>query len=227
MTSEMDSGITNSDSIDYEAEKPAEEISLWLVGGVVLFLILMFLITALIVQRVYFQPPVARTAIEKDLLKYKAAIKKNPRNAEAYIGLADVYLEMQDPQSALKNLERAVRLKPNSWNAHFEMGRAYDALGKEGEAIKHFTKAANIDPYNELGFYQLGRVYQNQKNFGRAIEAYKKTLKVNPTLADAHYYLGNCYERTNQIDLAKKEYQEALKYVTDYTEAKKALERLK
>lgn len=209
-----------------EAARPGEEISIWLVGAVVIFLILMFAVTGLIVHRVYFQPQVARTAIERDMLKFKEAIKKNPNDADAYIGLADVYLEMQDPQSAINVLNKAIEIKPKSWSAHFEMGRAYDAQNKTGKAIDQFAQATAIDPYNELAFYQLGRLYQKQKNYGQAIQAYKKTLKINPTLADAHYYMGNCYEKTNKVELAKNEYREALKYITNYTEAKEALKRL-
>ncbi len=232
MTIDKDSDITEpvgQDSGEATHEgvaRSAEEISIWLVGMVVLFLILIFVVTGLIVHRVYFQPQVARTAIERDMLKFKEAINKDPNDADAYIGLADVYLEMQDPQSAINMLDKAVKLNPKSWNAHFEMGRAYDAQNKTSKAIDQFTQATMTDPYNELAFYQLGRLYQKQKSYGQAIQAYQRALKINPTLADAHYYLGYCYEKTNEIELAKSEYHETLKYVPDYVDAKEALKRL-
>lgn len=233
MTSKKDLDTTEllehnlSNIANEEVVQPGEQISIWLVGAVTLFLIILFVITGLIVHWVYFQQPTVRTAIERDMLKYREAIKKNPRDADAYIGLADVYLEMQDPQSALNMLNKAIEIQPKSWNAQFEMGRAYEAQGKTNEAINHYAQATAIDPYYELAFYQLGRLYQKQKSYGQAIQAYEKTLKINPTLADAHYYLGNCYEKTNKIELAKSEYRESLKYVTDYAEAKEALKRLK
>ncbi|MDI6717134.1 MAG: tetratricopeptide repeat protein [Actinomycetota bacterium] len=201
-------------------------ISLWLAGLIVCSLILIFVIAGLIVRTVYFQPPKIRTAVERELYKYRDAINKNPNDSDAYIGLAGVYLEINQPQKAIDMLNKAIKISPNSWSAEFEFGLAYDALGKTDDAISHFWQAANINPGSELAFYQLGKLYMRKKLYGQAIQAFKKTIRINPTLADAHYYLGYCYEKTNKIELAKNEYREALKYITDYPEAKKALKRL-
>lgn len=215
------------DEETHDEQQPGQKISIWLAGSIIFFLLLVFVISALIVQRVYFQPPVVRTAVERELLKHKTAIKSNPNDAEAYVGLASVYLEIEQPQKAVKELERAIALEPRSWNARFELGMAYESLGKTEEAADQFWKAAAIDPNNEYAFYQLGRLYHAERDYGQAIQAYKKTLKVNSTLADVHYYLGQCYEKTNKRSLAKQEYEEALKYVDSYPEAEKALQRLK
>lgn len=232
MTYEEDSEFsdfftTDADETDSQQEARAEEkISLWLAGSIILFLVIVFAIAALIVQRVYFQPPVVRTAVERDLIKYKDAVKKNPRNAEAYVGLASVYLEIEQADKAIEQLNQAINIEPRSWNAHFELGMAYTSKQEFNIAASHFWQAASIDPNNELAFYQLGKLYQDQKQYVQAIQAFKRTLKVNPMLSDAHYFLGCCYEKTNKTDLAKKEYREALKYVQSYPEAEKALKRL-
>jgi len=231
MTSQKDSENAKEaekdlDTATNSAETRSEEISLWLAGTIVFFLILVFVVAGLIVHKVYFQPPVIRTAVERDLVRYQAAIKSNPKDAGAYIGLAGVYLQTEQPEKAIKELNTALEIKPRSWNAHFELGMAYDAIGEKNNAISHFWQAASIDPENELAFYQLGMLYSKQKKYTQAIEAFKTTLRINPTLADAHYFLGRCYEDTGKVDNAKNEYRDALKYVTNYPEAKKALEKL-
>lgn len=240
MTSNQDSEFLNPFKKDFDMKDngpereqlfqnpaPAEKISLWLAGSIIFFLIIVFAVSGLIVQRVYFEQPVARTAVERDLLRHKDAISKNPRDAEARIGLAGVYLEIEQPRKAVSELEKAIALKPRSWNAHFQMGIALEALDRQGDAITHLWQAAAIDPTNELAYYQLGKLYHSQKVYGQAIQAFKSTLRINPTLSDAHYYLGVCYERTNKFELARNEYREALRYVERYPEAEKALERLK
>lgn len=204
-----------------------DKISIWLAGSIIFFLIAVFAISALMVNKIYFQPPKIRTAVEKDLVKYRAAIKDNPNDADAYIGLADVYLSIEQPKNAVKALNKALEIEPRSWNTHFGLGLAYKSMNDVDKATTHFLKAAAIDPNNEFAYYQLGRLYQDEKNYGEAIQAYKKSLKVNSTLSDVHYYLGQCYEETNKIDLAKQEYREALVYVDSYPEAEKALARLK
>ncbi len=232
MTYEQDTEISDffKTDVDEQAEqqetKTGERISLWLAGSIILFLIIVFAVAALIVQRVYFQPPVVRTAVERDLIKYKEAVRRNPRDAEAYVGLAGVYLEIEQVDNAIDQLDKAIAIEPRSWNAHFELGMAYAGKQEPNIAASHFWQAAAIDPNNELAFYQLGKLYQGQKQYGQAVQAFQKTLKVNPTLSDAHYFLGCCYEKTNKTDLAAKEYREALKYVQSYPEAEKALRQL-
>lgn len=232
MTVERDSGSTEDPEIyldkTVDQENPlSDEISLWLAGSIILFLILVFFVVGLIVRKVYFQPPVIRTAIERDIFRYRETIKNNPRDSEAHVGLASIYNEIEQPKKAVRELNTALALNPRSWNAHFELGIAYEAMGEPGNATSHFWRAANIDPSNELAFYQLGRLYEKQKDYNRAVQAFKKTLEINPTLADAHYHLGRCYEATNKADLAKQEYREALRYIKGYQEAEEALKRLK
>lgn len=232
MTSEKDKDFEEFFKTDFkESEKPKksrpeEIISLWLAGSIIFFLALIFVIAALIIHKVYFQPPTIRTAIERDLVKFKTAIKNNPRGAEAYVGLAGIYLELEQPKKAIGELNKAIELEPRSWNANFELGMAYDALDEADEAVSYFWKAAAIDTDNELAFYQIGKLYKKQELYGQAIQAFRRTLKLNPTLSDAHYYLGFCYEKTDKIELARREYREALKYVDKYPEAEKALRRL-
>ncbi|HZD60932.1 MAG TPA: tetratricopeptide repeat protein [Anaerolineae bacterium] len=220
--------IKGSRNIANPEETPSgEKISIWLAGSILFFLLFMFAVAGLIVHKVYFKPPVVHTAAERDLIKYKAAIKKNPKDAEAHVGLAGIYLEAEQTDKAIEELNTAIKLDPHSWDARFELGMAYEALNKTDEAAHQFWLAASADPNNEYAFYQLGRLYHKQKLYGQAIQAYKKTLKINPTLADIHYYLGQCYEETNKRELAKREYKEALKYGDSSPEAKKALKRLK
>ncbi|HEY3374162.1 MAG TPA: tetratricopeptide repeat protein [Candidatus Aquicultor sp.] len=231
MTSDKDTDFRDVLTRDFDTEtidnpQTGEKVSLWLALSIIFLLIVVFGVSALIVQRVYFKPPVIRTAVERDLIRYTDAIKQNPRDAESYVGLAGVYLEIEQPRKAIDALNTAISLKPRSWNAHFEMGMALDANGQTSDAVGHFWQAAAIDPNNELSHYQLGRLYEKQRLYGQAIQAYKDTLRINPTLSDAHYYLGSCYEKTNKRGLAKQEYREALKYVDNYPEAEKALKRL-
>jgi len=232
MTHEEDTELSDffKTGVDEQAgrqeTKTEERISLWLAGSIILFLVIVFAVAALIVQKVYFQPPVVRTAVERDLIKYKEAVKLNPRDAEAYVGLAGVYLEIEEVDKAIGQLDKAIEIEPRSWNAHFELGMAYISKQEPNIAASHFWQATSIDPNNELAFYQLGKLYQDQKQYGQAVQAFQRTLKINPTPADAHYFLGCCYEKTNKSDLAIKEYREALKYVQSYPEAEKALKRL-
>lgn len=207
-------------------EGPEEKINPWLAGGIIFSLLLIFILVAVIIQRSVAPAPAARTALERDIIKYENLIRKNPNNVQNYIGLAEIYSETGQSSLAIKELRKALSIKPKSWNANFQLGLVYLSKGSEKKAIKAFEQAIKVSPLNELPYYQIGLAYLSTKNYRRAIPYLKKTVELNPVLADAHYYLGFSWEKTGQKELATKEYQEALKYIPDYPKAKEGLKRL-
>jgi tetratricopeptide (TPR) repeat protein len=202
------------------------KISARLAGAIILLLITLFVITGLLIRESYYRPPVARTALERELIKFQDRVEADPDDIDARIGLAGTYLQLDKPEKAIAELDYANKICPESWDALLGLGMAYEAMNNPKEAISYYKKASRIDTVNELAFYKLGKVYMSQRLYASAIDAFKKTLDINPTLADAHYSLGLCYETTDNAKMAKREYKQALKYIGNYPEAKKALRRL-
>lgn len=205
---------------------PKEKISPLHAGTVVVLFIIMFVTAAFVIKSMYVKPSVFRTAAEREISKYKTMIENDPNNTSSYIVLAGLYIDNGEPEMAVNKLERALELDPQSWKAHFEMGLAYKALKKNDSAIIYYKKATELNPKSEYPYYHLGLLYHRQGKHEDAIEAYKKALSINPNLADVHYSLGVCYEKVGDKSLARIEYNEALKYIKDYKEAKRALNRL-
>jgi tetratricopeptide (TPR) repeat protein len=210
-----------------QVDRSDTKISIWLAGAIIFFLAVIFIITGYIIREAYYRPPVARTSLERELIKFETMVKTNPEDIDARIGLAGVYLQLNQPEKAVEELNTANGLEPYSWDTLFGLGIAYEAMNNKRLAASYFKKAVDMDPSNELAFYKLGRIYLSQKHYELAIDAYKKTLGINPTLADAHYCLGLCYEKTGKKKLAVNEYKEALRYVDSYPEAAEAIQRLR
>jgi tetratricopeptide (TPR) repeat protein len=206
--------------------EPNNKISLWLAGAIVLFLISIFVIGTLLIRDLYYEPQQTNAAIENELIKFKNAINENPDDIDARIGLASIYLETNQHQKALSELNEAREIDPQSWNALFGLGLAYEAIGDHKNAKACYRQVSSMTPGSELPYYKLGTVYQDEKLYAAAISEYKKALRVNPTLSDAHYNLGFCYEKTDKPGLAVHEYRQTVKYVENHPEAEKALERL-
>ena len=87
-------------------------------------------------------------------------------------------------------------------------------------------KLAAADVNNEVPSYQLGLILVKDRRYKEAVRYLRVAVKINPLLADAHYYLGYSHEQLGEADAARAEYGEALKYVPDYADAKRGLERL-
>ena len=64
-----------------------------------------------------------------------------PDYAEAHEALGELYLYLQRPNDAARELERAIAADPKMAKAHYELGRAYQALGLTEKAQREFARA--------------------------------------------------------------------------------------
>lgn len=133
------------------------------------------------------------------LAEYQAALKAEPRNRDAVVGLGQLYQKLKRYDEASALLSQSVREDPRNAPAQYEFGRAAALSGQhaeEGIAALH----AYLDD---------GRRDEDE-----------------PTPAAAHFQLGRIAEKLGRREEARKEYQLAVKFGSDSDEAKKALEAL-
>lgn len=217
-----------SDPETVEDDEIAEsKVSPLLGGFVVLLLVLIFVLVGLIVRQVFFVSSDApRTGIERDLFDAQALVKKDSSNPLAYYDLGLVYAQLGQDSNAVEAFNKALKLDKNLAEAHYQLGMIYLNQKDKSNAEKSFKKAMNLKPNFALASYQLATLEFEKEQYEKAAEFYKKTIEINPILTDPYYFLGVCYEKMGKKDLAIKNYKEALKYIPDYEEAKKALQRL-
>ncbi len=221
---ELNKTLENPNGKDREAVD--ETISIWLVLVVIAAIVAVFALAGLIIRTAFLEPAAPRTAIERNILKYKAIVEKNPGDFKARLNLANAYIESGDYSAAERELGEAIRTNPRNAEAHFSIAELSEARGDIKRAISEYYKVVSLDKKNERAYYRLGLIFIHQSDYRKASEAFKKVIEINPMLADAHYYLGISYERIGDRSSARKQYQEALKYVPDYQEAKNALSRV-
>jgi tetratricopeptide (TPR) repeat protein len=90
---------------------------------------------------------------------YKKALEINPKNAEAYIGLAAIAGDLlKDYNGAQQNLLKAITLlDTRSSHAHDLLGQLFEnKLNRLAEARKEYESAIALDPSNAEAHYHLG-----------------------------------------------------------------------
>ncbi len=70
----------------------------------------------------------------------------DPREADAYIGRANVWLDKDRAIEAQAFAEAALRVAPGSANAYNIRGIALDIQGRRAEAVRAFQEAVRLDP---------------------------------------------------------------------------------
>uniref|UniRef100_A0A3P8SWP8 ST13 Hsp70 interacting protein n=1 Tax=Amphiprion percula TaxID=161767 RepID=A0A3P8SWP8_AMPPE len=86
--------------------------------------------------------------LQKALDLFTEAIRFNPRLAVLYAKRASVYIQMQKPNAAIRDCDRAISINPDSAQPYKWRGKAHRLLGHWEEAAKDLAIACKLD-YDE------------------------------------------------------------------------------
>ncbi len=169
---------------------------------------------------------------------FKAAIRVNRANADAYFGLGMAFKGLEEWAAAMDNLEIALAFDPKFAQAHYEMGEIYRAQDDTINAAVHYAKAAEYDPDNDLPRQALAMIGSPEEWIARSQEALAagdtetaldsvlvaRAQRVDdPELALLH---GEILETMGEETVALDVYRQALESTPDHEELTAAVSRL-
>ena len=147
--------------------------------------------------------------VKKAIDLYEEAVKKDPRFALAYAGIADatlvMYYENKNSlltEKALGAALQAQRLNDNLPEVHFSLGNVYKASGKTAEAITELKRAVELAPNSDDGYRGLGTAYLTLGQKEQALQAYQKAVDINPYYWFNYNSLGQAYSQLGEYDKA-------------------------
>ena len=167
-------------------------------------------------------------AVQKQINDAEAAIAKNPKDADARVRLATIYLSESQYTEAKTELTQALEANKNHIGANQLMGAVYEHEGNISRAVSYYKKTISLsektefqslNPYLYEAIYRLGAIYIDQKKYKDAIAVLKKGVAINPIDSDLRYQLGIAYVRDKKPDEAITQLKEAVKYVPNFAEA--------
>ncbi len=112
--------------------------------------------------------------------EFRKAIEINPKYAEAFLSLGNVYFKMGMNNDGIKQYETYVMLKPNDVEGLNILGNAFKEIGRYEGAQKVFNKAIDKFPNDYNAYANLGTVYYYQGLQEAAMAQWRKSLKLNP-----------------------------------------------
>ena len=150
--------------------------------------------------------------MDRSVEAYSAAIRLEPMNERARIGLADVLIDMERLDDAERELRDTIRAVPQGVLGHYRLGRLLQARGQYAEAVTELEAAARSTPLVGQDALQemLALLHANQADFASAITALRRQVAVNPGNAGAHRRLGDNYVRQGRTMEALAEFTAAL-----------------
>lgn len=92
----------------------------------------------------------------------KEGFEKYPEDNTVLTSLIQIYLDMKQPEDAMKYLELAVSKDPSNPIYYFAQGGLYEQLEREEDAIRMYEKALSVDSDFFDANFNLGVLYYNK-----------------------------------------------------------------
>ena len=94
--------------------------------------------------------------------------------------LASVYLEQDNHELAIKQLNKSLEINPGQFGAYGYLARVYYQLKNYKQAFLYVEKSLSINPEQPIMLNQLAALYNRQKKPEKAIECFNKSLQIAP-----------------------------------------------
>jgi tetratricopeptide (TPR) repeat protein len=153
----------------------------------------------------------------------RAAVAKNPQDAQAHYLLAKTYFQAEQHDAAVNSAEKAVALEPQNSAFHELLGRAYGekadhssfihGLPLARKTVSEFEKAVKLDERNFSARQALVEFYCAAPGIagGGEDKAHPEIAKlIEMDASEGHYAAGNCRRQKKDFTTADVEFAKAL-----------------
>ncbi len=143
---------------------------------------------------------------------------------------AKVYIQQDDWNKAIEQLESAVQLYPADGEAHFLLGQGYGKKGMFDKMVKELDLAAKVNPMMEKSVQQE-KAYHWTNEFNNGVKSYKENdligaaqhfktaVLIDSSRGDGYKNLASCYQAEDSLAKAVAVYEKLLEHTPKDVEA--------
>lgn len=139
--------------------------------------------------------------VVRSIAYFEQAVRREPRNARAFAGLADANAVLADgagSDAALHRYvarqrayaERAVRLGPDLSEAHTALAKSHEIGGSPAAAEREFRLALRLDPQNATAHHWFGVMLMMRADIGQAGRELDAAARLDPTSPSIDVWVG-------------------------------------
>jgi len=163
--------------------------------------------------------PAAANDTDRAIADHTAAIRRDPKNANAYYSRGNAYSEKGDTDRAIADYTETIQLNPTHPNAYYNRGNGYSNKGDTDRAIADYTAAIRLNPRNANAYYNRGNAYSNDARTDRAIADYTEAIRLDPGYVNAYFNRGNAHGSKDDTGPAIADYTETIRLDPAYANA--------
>ena len=154
---------------------------------------------------------------EKAAKKFEAALKKNPKMAEAHNNLG-YSLRKQGAGNfdrSLSHYNRAIELNPQESRYFSNRGNIYFDLQQNDEALADYNHCIALNPRDKEAFANRGAIYGREGQWNQAINDLNQAIALDPDFFNAYMNRAVIHSMMEQRELAIRDYYRCLELEPD------------
>jgi tetratricopeptide (TPR) repeat protein len=142
---------------------------------------------------------------------FRAALKGDPANAEAYSSLAASSLALRREDEAIRELQAALAIDPSHSRAYRLLGAVWMQRKNYAQAWECFSHMLAIAPEDYEAHYQLAILATFKGRWKEGEQHLLAALKTDPDSPEAYNALGSIYFRQGNLNEARDTFIKALR----------------
>jgi len=146
---------------------------------------------------------------------YSRVIDDDPRNIEAYLARAEVYVRMEEFDNALADFNQVLRIDENNINAYNNRGNHYARQGDFLLALDDYNTALDLAPENSLLYFNRGNAFRQIGANRQAIANYNRVIQLSPDNPLAYTNRGIAFANLEEYDTAIDSFSRAIEIAPD------------
>jgi len=142
--------------------------------------------------------------------KRSAGLGRNSSyGADAAVYLAMSYIQLEDPDNAVKAYQTATQIDPSRDDIHLKLGNLLFSQEKYDDARKEYAEAVRLNP-STVNRYSLGQAYIELERYSDAESQYNEIQRLAPQEAGGYLGMGLTRSRQERHEDAIREFKQAI-----------------
>jgi tetratricopeptide (TPR) repeat protein len=157
---------------------------------------------------------------------YREVLKRDPRSAKAWLGLAEVLRTSHRTAEAAEAFDRYLALRPDDPDGHLGAGRNAAEAGDTTAALRHLRRAAELAPDSAEAHRTTADLLTRRGDFPDALRHLDRARALDPYDLPTRHSRSLVLARLGRQDEANAEQEQAKRLRADLAELSTAQNRL-
>jgi len=158
----------------------------------------------------------AKKDFDRAIDEFSAAIRLDPKSAEAYHKRGWCSRQRRDFDRAIADFSKAIEL--GRGGSYADRGDTYFQSGDDGKALADIEKAIQVDPKNDWAYWVKSHIMRKKGDFRAAIDCLQKAIPIAPK-AEYWFFHGLLCEDLNDRYAAIGAYSRVIRLDPDSAKA--------